>query len=360
MYHKINAFVGESMIRGLYISASSAVAEAKRIDIIANNMANVNTTGYKKDVMVTQNFPEILISKINGRFDKDLQSRSASESGISGGKNGETYTASTPSGFFNVETPMGTSRSRNIGFKVNEEGFLVTPQGNYILGQNGRINTGGADVTVDEAGQVLAGGTAVDRLKVSNPINVLGHLSYGIHSSEVEINFEQGQLHPTESSFDLALRGKGFFCIETPEGERYTRSGDFTKDGSGYLVTKEGHKVLGEGGYIKIDGYMIVNEKGEVYSDAQLLDKLKLVDFDDYKILRKEGDGLVRIAEGIEAEPVITAGIIQQGFLESSNVNSVKEMVEMITMMRTYEANQKMIKIHDELIGKAVNEIARG
>lgn len=360
MYHKISGFVGEGMIRGLYISASSAIAEAKRIDIIANNMANANTTGYKKDVMVTSNFPEILISKINGRLDKDLQSGGTSRAGISSEKNGEAYMASTPSGFFNVETPMGISRSRSIGFRVNEEGFLVTPQGNFILGQNGRINAGEADITVDATGQVLAGGTSIDRLKVSNPLNVLGHLSYGIHSSEVEINFEQGQLHPTENTFDLALRGKGFFCVETPEGERYTRSGDFTKDGSGYLVTKEGYKVLGENGYIRIDSSsMIVNEKGEVYADAQLQDKLKLVDFDDYNILRKEGDGLVRIEESIEAEPVITAGMVQQGFLESSNVDSIKEMVDMITMMRTYEANQKMIKIHDELIGKAVNEIAR-
>lgn len=347
------------MIRGLYISASSAIAETKRIDTIANNIANANTTGYKKDVMVTQNFPEVLISIINGGFEKNLRSRGNTESGIGSGESGRIHTASTPSGFFNVETPMGISRSRRIGFMVNEEGFLVTPQGNYILGQNGRINTGGSDVTVDAAGQVFAGGTAVDRLKVSNPLNVLGNLSYGIHSSEVVINFEQGQLYPTENSFDLALRGKGFFCVETPDGERYTRSGDFAKDESGYLVTKEGHKVLGEGGYINIDGNMTVNEKGEVYSDARLLDKLKIVEFDDYSILRKEGDGLVRIEEGIEAEPEITSGIVQQGFLESSNVNSVKEMVDMITMMRTYEANQRIIRTHDELIGKAVNEIAR-
>ncbi|HYE83668.1 MAG TPA: flagellar hook-basal body protein [Clostridia bacterium] len=349
------------MIRGLYISASSAVAETKRIDVIANNIANVNTTGYKKDVMVTQSFPEILISKINGWPDKDLLARKASDTGIESGNNGTIYTASTPSGYFNVETRQGISRSSRIGFSVNEEGFLVTPQGNYILGQNGRINTGGAAVTVDASGQVLVDGTAVDRLKVSKPLNVLGHLSYGIRSSEVKINFEQGQLFPTENSFDLALRGKGFFCIETPEGERYTRSGDFTKDAEGYLVTKEGYKVLAEdNGYINVNGSdLIVNEKGEVYSDAQPAGKLKLVDFDDYTVLRKEGNGLVRLEEGIEAEPVEAAGMVQQGFLESSNVNSVKEMVEMLTMMRTYEANQKMIKIHDELVGKAVNEIAR-
>ena len=347
------------MIRGLYISASSAVAETKRIDIIANNMANANTAGYKKDLMLTGNFPEILISKIKGGFDKDLHGGGASESGVSGIKEGELFTAGTASGFFNVETPLGISKSRTIGFKVNEEGFLVTPQGNYILGQKGYINTGGADVTVDETGQVFAGGTAVDRLKVSRPLNVLGHLSYGIHSSEVKVNFEQGQLYPTGGSFDLALRGSGFFCIETPEGERYMRNGDFEKDGSGCLVTKEGHKVLGENGYIILEGPMTVNEKGEVYSDTHSVGKLKLVDFDDYNVLRKEGNGLFRIEEGIEAEPVTTAGIVQQGFLESSNVNSVKEMVGMITMLRTYEANQKMIKIHDDLIGKAVNEIGR-
>jgi len=348
------------MIRGLYISASSAISESKRIDIIANNIANVNTTGYKKDIMITQNFPEILISKINGRLDKDLLSSGTSSSGISSENNGETYTASTPSGFFNVETPQGISRGRSIGFKVSGEGFLVTPQGNYILGQNGRINTGGAAVTVDSTGQVLAGGTAVDRLKVSNPLNVLGNLSYGIRSSEVVINFEQGQLQQTDNSFDLALGDKGFFCIETPQGERYTRNGEFTKDAEGYLVTKEGYKVLGESGYIKLDGSsMTVSEKGEVYSDAQLADKLKLVDFNNYKNLRKEGDGLVRIEEGMEAEPLITAVTVRQGFLEGSNVNSVKEMVEMITMMRTYEANQKMIKINDELLGRAVNDIAR-
>jgi flagellar basal-body rod protein FlgG len=215
-------------------------------------------------------------------------------------------------------------------------------------------------VSIDAAGQVLAGGTAVDRLKVSNPLNTVGNLSYGIRSSEVKTNFEQGQLHSTGNSFDLALRGKGFFSIETPEGERYTRGGDFTKDSEGYIVTEEGYKVLGEAGYIKVDGSNItVNEKGEVYSDSQLVDRLKLVDFNDYEVLRKEGNGLLRIEEGTEAEFVAAAGLVQQGFLESSNVNSVKEMVEMMTMMRSYEANQKIIKIHDELIGKAVNEIAR-
>jgi flagellar basal-body rod protein FlgG len=244
------------MIRGLYISASSAVAEAKRIDTIANNMANVNTSGYKKDVMVTSNFPEILISKINGGIDKDVLAAGTSDTGIESENGGKVYSASTPSGYFNIETPQGISRSRSIGFMVNKDGYLVTPQGNYILGQNGRINAGSDAVEIDAAGQVLAGGTAIDRLKVSNRLNTLGNLGYGIQTSEVMTNFDQGQLQTTGNSFDLALKGKGFFCIETPEGERYTRSGDFTKNAEGYLVTQEGYKVLGENGAVKIDAAM--------------------------------------------------------------------------------------------------------
>lgn len=348
------------MIRGLYISASSAIAETKRIDTIANNIANVNTTGFKKDVMVTESFPEILISKINGGLDKDLLAGRASGTGISSGDEGEIYTASTPSGYFNVETPQGISRSSSISFMADEEGYLVTPQGNYILGQNGRINTGGAPVAIDAMGRVLAGGTEVDRLKLSNPLNTLGHLSYGIRSSEVRTNFEQGQLHSTGNSFDLALRGKGFFSIETPEGERYTRGGDFTKDAEGYLVTKEGYRVLGEAGYINIQGSnIIINESGEVFSDSERIDRLKLVDFSDYQVLRKEGNGLIRIEEGMEAEMTAAEATLQQGFLESSNVDSVKEMVAMLTVLRAYEANQKIIKIHDEMLGKAVSDIAR-
>ncbi|MGE5633131.1 MAG: flagellar hook-basal body protein [Caulobacteraceae bacterium] len=348
------------MIRGLYIAASSAISEAKRVDVIANNIANVNTAGYKKDLMITESFPEILISKINGIPDKDVLRQRSQGNGITTENNGGLYNASTGSGFFNVETPQGISRSKSIQFKINEEGYMVTPQGNYILGQNGRINTGGEPVSIDNMGRVTAGGTVLDNLKISNPINSIGNLSYGIRSSEVKTNFEQGQVYSTGNSFDLALRGKGFFCVETPEGERYTRDGEFTKDSQGYLVTSEGYKVLGENGYIMVEGKeMTVNEKGEVYKDDEMVGKLKIVDFNDYNALRKEGGGLIGIAEGVDEQPQIAAGDIQQGFLESSNVNSVKEMVEMLTMLRSYEASQKVIKIHDELLGKSVNEIAR-
>lgn len=349
------------MIRGLYIAASSAMTEAKRIDVIANNIANVNTTGYKKDLMITESFPEVLISKLNnGMPDKDVLRQRSRDGGVSVENAGGLYNASAGSGFFNVQTPEGISRSRSIRFRVNEEGYLATEQGNYILGQKGPINTGGEQVEIDGTGRVAAGGTVLDTLKVSNPVNTIGSLSYGVRSSEVKVNFEQGQVHPTGNSFDMALRGKGFFCIETPEGERYTRNGEFTKDAEGYLVTSEGYKVMGENGYITVEGKeMTINEKGEVFKDSEAAGKIKIVDFDDYKLLRKEGGGLIAVEESSDMQPKAAAADVQQGFLESSNVNSVKEMVEMLTMLRSYEANQKVIKIHDELLGKSVNEIAR-
>jgi flagellar basal-body rod protein FlgG len=349
------------MIRGLYIAASSAMTEARRIDVIANNIANVNTTGSKKDLMVTENFPEILISKLNsGLPDKDVLRLKSRNKGVSVENSGDVYSASAGSGFFNVQTPLGISRSKNIQFTVNEEGYLTTIQGNYVLGQNGPINTGGEQVDIDALGQVTAGGTVIDRLKVSNPINVIGSLSYGIRSSEVRTSFEQGQLHPTENSFDVAIRGKGFFCVETPEGEKYTRSGEFTKDSEGYLVTSEGYRVLGETGYIMIAGNeMTINDSGEVFSNSESIGRLKIVDFDDYKLLRKEGNGLITVEESSDMQPQVIAANVQQGFLEGSNVNSVKEMVNMMTMLRSYEANQKIVKIQDELLEKTVNDIAR-
>ena len=349
------------MIRGLYISASSAIAQNSRIDVITNNLANANTTGFKKDTVLTQSFPEVLIAKINNLPDTDiLKNRPASKT-FESGKTGDMYAASTNTGFFNVKTPIGTDRSSRIQFTVNEEGFLVTPQGNYVLGLNGPINTGGAAIEVDARGQILANGAVIDRLKVSYPSNVLGNLSYGVFNNEVFTNYAQGPLTTTNNPLDIAIEGKGFFSVETPEGLRFTRNGEFSKSANGFLVTKEGYRVLGENGPIKLDAArLIISEKGEIFDGDRLIDKLKMVDFKDQKALRKAGDGLVRVEEEGRPDNLIEfKGSLKQGFLEGSNVNSVKEMVEMLAMLRTYEANQKLVKIHDEMLGRSVNDIAK-
>lgn len=348
------------MIRGLYIAASSAISENKRIDVIANNIANVNTSGFKKDAVITESFPEVLIKRIGPKDAKDFMSGTPSTGNVAFESNGGLYYASVKSGFFNVQTTMGIDKSKSIRFTVNEEGYVTTPQGDYVLGLKGPIYAGQGEVSINDKGEVLSGGTVVDRLKVSNPVGFIGNMSYGVHVDEVFTSFEQGALASSGNPLDIAFQGKGFFVIEAPKGERYTRNGEFTLDSEGYVTTKEGYKVLGQNGYIKIQGKnIIINEKGQIFSDENEVDTLRLVDFNDYKLLQKEGDALFTDLSGDPQNMIKAEGLIQQGFTEASNVNSVKQMVEMITVLRSYEANQKIIKTHDELLQKAVNEVGR-
>jgi flagellar basal-body rod protein FlgG len=261
-----------NMIRGLYIAASSAISENKRIDVIANNIANVNTSGFKKDTMITESFPDVLMKRIGAVDYKDI----------------------------------------------------------------------------------------VAKAPITSKIGYIGKMNHGVRVDEVFTNFEQGSISPSGNPLDLALQGKGFFTVETPAGERFTRSGEFTLNSDGYITTKEGYMVLGQNGAIQVEGQNInINEYGQVFSDGNEIDTLQLVDFNDYKLLKKEGDGLFTDASGDEANQIEAEGLVQQGYVEASNVNSVKMMVEMITMLRSYEANQKVIKTHDELLGKSVNEVGR-
>lgn len=348
------------MIRGLYIAASSAISENKRIDVIANNIANVNTSGFKKDSLITESFPEVLIKRIGPKDAKDLMSGTPTTGNVDFESNGGLYYASAKSGFFNVQTVTGIDKSKSIRFTVNDEGYVTTPQGDYVLGLKGPIYAGGKDISINEKGEVLSGGTVVDRLKVSNPVGFIGNMSYGVHADEVYTSFEQGSLAPSSNPLDIAFQGKGFFAIETPKGERYTRNGEFTLDAEGYVTTKEGYRVLGQNGYIQIQGKNItINENGKVFSDENEVDTLKLVDFMDYKLLQKEGDALFADVSGDPQNMIEAEGLIQQGFTEASNVNSVKQMVEMITVLRSYEANQKVIRTHDDLLQKAANDIGR-
>lgn len=350
------------MLRGLYISASNSLTEGKRMDAIANNLANVNTTAFKKDLLVSSSFPDVLITKIGGEFpDKDILKNKRSNSGFDIEEDGELYTASTNSGFFNVQTSMGISRNPSIRFKVNEDNYLVTPQGDFIMGVNGRINTGGAPVSFDDRGQVMAGGTVIDRFKVSNPLNVIGNINGGSRVSQIFTDFSQGHLDPTANPLDLALQGKGFFAIDVDGEEKYTRDGSFTIDANGFVVNKDGYRLLGESAFIEAPNANIaINENGEVYSGDNRIDKIKIVDFEDYKALKKEENNYYSHLEEDWPHNIIEfEGIVNQGFLETSNVNSIKEMVDMINLLRSYEANQRLIRSHDELLGKAVNEIAR-
>ena len=278
------------MLRGIYTGASGMLANDAKMDTIANNLANVDKNAYKKDINIFKAFPEMLIRRIN------------------------------------------------------ESGLGIIPVGSY------------------------------------DAMPYLGNLGTGVEVNEVFTDFEQGSLQRTENNFDLALEGRGFFTIMTEKGERYIRDGAFTINQDGILMTRNGNPVMGENGIIQVHhNNFIVNERGEIvingdlsseprdvvsmnsnnWSNPVVIDKLKLVDFEYIRYIKKEGDSMYRETE--YSGPPLPPGELKviQGFLEKSNVNIVREMVDMIEVQRNYEANQKTVSSHDQTLGKLINEVAR-
>lgn len=211
---------------------------------------------------------------------------------------------------------------------------------------------------------------------------VIGKLGTGVEVNEVYTRFTQGAFKQTQNDFDLALEGEGFFSVQTDEGERYTRNGSFLIDKEGFLVTKDGYKVLGENGPIQIKkNNFMVDEDGNVFENSEysndpmrlvsmeenewnqtvLLDRLKVVNFPKLRYVKKVGESIYRETEYSEKAYIIEneRPKVRQGFLEASNVNPVIEMVNLIEVHRNYEANQKIIQAHDAALGKVINEVGR-
>ena len=269
------------MVRGWYTGASGMNAQQQRLDAISNNLANVDTTSYKRDIAVSKSFPELLLRR------------------------------------------------------MDDDGVYKNPFGS-------------ADVAP-----------------------VIGKIGLGVEMNELFTDFQQGSFKPTGNNTDFALEGKGFFSVETPTGERYTRNGSFTIGVEGYLMTKEGFPVLGENGRIFLkDNEFSINKNGEVWvrpigkneANPILLDRLKLVTFENDRFITKQGSSLYQ-STPISGPAVSAEGhdrpVITQGFVEASNVNVVNEMVQMIEVNRAYEANQKSIQSEDTMMAKLWGEVVR-
>lgn len=255
------------MIRGLYTGASGMLAEMARTDVISNNMANVNTTGFKKDRAIFRAFPEMNIHRIHDPI------------------------------------PVGIDR------KMDPRPFI-------------------------------------------------GTMGTGVMVEEINTDFSQGAINTTSNPLDVAIQGEGFFQVQTPEGIRYTRDGSFTLDSNLYMVTKDGHYVLGENGPLQLpeDGDIVISRQGQVFVNEQYVDRLNVVTFAETNQLEKQGDNLY-----ISNAPAIPTQDVQiiQGALEGANVNTVAEMVDLISAFRAYEANQKVIQTHDSTLDRVVNDVGR-
>ncbi len=271
------------MIRGWYIGSSGMNAQQNRLDTISNNLANVDTAGFKKDVSVSKSFPELLVRR------------------------------------------------------TKADGVLQNPFGS------------------------------------SDAAPIIGKLGLGVETNENFTEFEQGSFRVTDEPTDFALDGQGFFAVETPLGERYTRNGNFIVGKEGILETKDGYPVLGENGYIRLEKVLEgakfnVNEDGVVQINAmeddgtdEIVDRMKIVRFDNERYLKKMGNSLwcptdvsgnAYIAEGGERPRAL------QGLMETSNVNVVEEMVRMIEVNRAYEASQKTIQSEDSMMSTLWNKVA--
>ncbi|WP_026583654.1 flagellar hook-basal body protein [Bacillus sp. J33] len=207
----------------------------------------------------------------------------------------------------------------------------------------------------------------------------IGTLNTGVYMQETLPSFMQGDLRETGLSTDLALldinlpvnpdsglRGSVFYTVTGADGEqRYTRNGNFTIDGEGFLTTSSGLYILDdEGERIQLaSDRFTVNENGILTGEAGETARLGIAYAENPESLRKEGDGLFAATEDSVLENAYTAGGVQfklqQGYLERSNVDASRTMTDMLAAYRSFEANQKVLQAYDRSMEKTANEIGR-
>ena len=175
-------------------------------------------------------------------------------------------------------------------------------------------------------------------------------------------DFTQGAIHETGNETDLAIQGRGFFKVETPQGFRYTRSGNFDLNPDSQLVTKEGHLVQGKNGPISLDSrnkYFGFDSEGGVHMDQNLADEILVVDFPNPQDLRVQGQNYFvpgpLTGEEMEAKDFK----VIQGSIEESNVDLMAESISLIDIHRRYESYLKVVETFMAHDRKVVEEIGQ-
>ncbi|MFP4164779.1 MAG: flagellar basal-body rod protein FlgF [Chitinispirillaceae bacterium] len=182
-----------------------------------------------------------------------------------------------------------------------------------------------------------------------------------IKSDGVYVDHSEGTMRQTKSPLDLCIKGSGFFKVMTAEGVRYTRNGNLSLNPEGLLVTSDGSKLMGTEGYIRVDKNtpIRVTDSGEVLQGGESKGAIKVVDFAKPYEMRRSGESRFAPLDP-EAMELKSAGyVLKQGFLETSNVDVIRNMVSMISAYRNFEADQKALHAQDETLQKAVNQVGR-
>lgn len=198
-------------------------------------------------------------------------------------------------------------------------------------------------------------------------------------------DFAQGRAKLTGNPLDVALEGKGFLEVLGPQGVRYTRHGSLKLNPEGMLVTTEGYPVLSPGPgqeantagtpvpreellarAINVDmskagsaGRLTITKDGTIYQDRTQLGQLAITEFVDPRLLQKEGSSLFRNDVGANISREASGTRVEQGMIETSNVNAVSEMVELLKATRMFEANEKIVRAYGDLESRAVNDLGK-
>ena len=175
-------------------------------------------------------------------------------------------------------------------------------------------------------------------------------------------DFTEGSLRQTGNPFDAAIQGRGFFVVNTPDGERYTRAGGFQLSPGGMLVTGAGAQVEGTNGPIRFpdmsrvqQATVTITESGEVMIDKETIGKLRIVDFADTSVLAKETASLFTAPPGTPLLDVPEGGAtVRQGCLEESNVDPVHEMIAMTELQRSFDTDQKVLQALDDSVNQSL------
>lgn len=196
----------------------------------------------------------------------------------------------------------------------------------------------------------------VQRTGINNP---------GVKIGENYVDYTQGSFRITDNTYDLALGGSGFFAVEftAKNGETqtlYTRAGQFALNKEGYLVTQDGDYVLDEDNkHIQLDTLhdAAITQDGTITQEGQVIAKIQVTDFENYDYLQRYGEVFFKPLEG--AKVINADATVNSGYLEMANVQTVSEMVNLISITRAYESNQKIMQTYDESLGIAVSQLGK-
>lgn len=177
-------------------------------------------------------------------------------------------------------------------------------------------------------------------------------------SDETVTDFDIGAVEPTNEIFDVALRGDGFFMVQTQDGIGYTRDGSFILDDQGYLSLPSVGRVVGRNGFIRIGTDKIkIDSAGRIFSEdgRTAYGQIAVVDFNNYDNMVKGGNGVFYTNE----QAVASNTQMLWKYLERSNVDAVQEMVNMMSSQRALQSASQVLKMYDQIMGKAVTDLGK-